>query len=117
MPVYASVDDYADYTGEPTASEFSPRHMARASLCVDKALVGAVYPTDSTGLPTGTDVNGVDLVDVFRDATCAAARPLVEDWDEIPVPPGCCPECQLTTEAFDILRSAGLLPVRLRMVG
>lgn len=117
MPVYATVDDYSDYMGEPNP-EFSPRFMARASQTIDKALVGAIYPTDVNGLPTGTDMSGLTpLADVFRDATCAQARPLVEDWDDIPVPPGCCPDCQLTTETFDILRGAGLLPVRLRMRG
>lgn len=117
MPTYASVDDYADYMGEPTASEFSPRYMTRASLAIDKALVGAIYPTDSGGLPTGNDINGVLLTNVFRDATCAQARTLVEDWDEWPTPPGCCPDCNLTVEAFDILRGAGLLPATIRMVG
>jgi len=116
MPTYASIDDYAEYVGHPV-DEFTPRIMTRASLNVDKALVGAIYDTDTNGLPTGTDVNGQPLADAFRDATCAAARPMVEDWDDIPTPAGCCAECQLTTESFDILRSAGLIPVRIRMRG
>jgi hypothetical protein len=116
MPMYATVDDYAEYVGHPV-EEFTPRHMVRASQCVDKGLLGAIYPTDSNGMPTGNDTNGVPLIEVFRDATCAAARPLVEDWDEIPTPPGCCSECQLTDEAFDILREAGLLPPRFYMHG
>jgi hypothetical protein len=115
-PVYATVDDYADYMGEPTP-EFPPRYMSRASLTIDKALVGAIYNTDSTGLPTDSDVNGVPLTSVLRDATCAQARTMVEDWDDWPTPPGCCPDCNLTAEAFDILRGSGLLPITLRMIG
>lgn len=117
MPTYATIDDYMQYVGY-SVPEFPPRHMVRASQRIDKGLVGAIYPTDADGLPTGNDVNGVPLINVFRDATCAAARPLVEDWDdEIPTPPGCCPDCRLTDEAFDILREAGLLPARLYMRG
>lgn len=112
MPVYATVDDYTDYMGIPNA-EFPPRFMARASAMIDKALVGAIYPTDVNGLPTGTDVTGRLLADVFRDATCAQARPLVEDWDDWGE--GC--PGYLTAEAFDILRLAGLLPIVLRMLG
>jgi hypothetical protein len=117
MPVYATIDDYANYMGEPSTAEFSPRYMTRASLVIDKALVGAIYPTDVNGLPTGTDINGVNLTDVFRDATCAQARTLVEDWEEWPTPVGCCPDCQLTAEAFDILRGSGLIPIVIRMWG
>ncbi len=114
MPVYATVDNYIDYTGNPVPAEIPPRTMVRASQSVDKALVGAIYDTDVNGLPIDTV-----LIAALRDATCAAARPLVEGWDmPIPTPPGCCPDCQLTTEAFDILRGVGLLPIRfLRMRG
>lgn len=115
-PVYATIDDYAVYMGEPI-DEFPPRYMARASQTIDKALVGAIYPTDGTGLPTGDDINGTPLSEVFRDATCAQARTMVEDWDDWPTPPGCCADCQLTAEAFDILRSAGLIPITLRLLG
>lgn len=117
MPVYATIDNYTDYVGV-AVPEFSPRLMARASMVIDKALVGAIYPTDpTTNLPLGTDVNGVALADVFRDATCAQARTLVEDWEDWPTPVGCCPDCQLTAEAFDVLRGAGLIPITLRMLG
>lgn len=119
MPVYADIDDYATYVGVPLAKEFPSRIMTRASLEIDKALVGARYETDDDDMPTDAD-----LIDVLRDATCAQARPLVEQWMasfcddpkkqmQMPAPDGC-----LTTEAYDILFNARLLPVRhLRMRG
>lgn len=122
MPDYADIDDYAAYTGVPLPREFPSRIMTRASLEIDKALVGARYQTDDDGMPTDAS-----LVIAFRNATCAQAVPLVERWmasfcDDpkmkqllmtMPAPDGC-----LTTEAYDILRAARLLPIRhLRMRG
>lgn len=134
MPVYATVDDYVDYTGEPIRQpdewamhagmggpiEIPPRIMSKASLQIDRALIGAVYTTDGAGLPTDTV-----LIEALRDATCAQARPMVKhhvhqlgcDDDKkagkypMPMSSG------LTMEAYDILRAAGLLPVTLRMMG
>lgn len=119
MPDYADIDDYAAYVGVPLAKEFPSRIMTRASLEIDKALVGARYEVDDDDMPTDTE-----LLAALKDATCAQARPLVEHWMasfcddpkkrmQMPAPDGC-----LTTEAYDILRAARLLPVRhLRMRG
>jgi hypothetical protein len=113
-PVYASIDDYAVYTGEPIPAEFPPRIMAKASLEIDKALVGACYETDDDGMPTDSDVR-----EAFRDATCAQARPHVMHYAD-PTAPTMTPPvpfAHLTCEAFDILRGIGLIPITLRMVG
>jgi hypothetical protein len=139
MPTYATIDDYIQYTGipipgpmplDPTMliqdegccgagpTEVPPRIFIRASMAVEKALVGAIYDTDVTGMPTDTT-----LVEVFKDATCAQARPHVECflnppmWGAKGVKPMPPPPEHLTTEAFDILRSAGLIPITLRMLG
>jgi hypothetical protein len=144
MPTYATIDDFIVYTGIPIpapmpadpamlitdgccgsgTNEVPPRIFIRASMAVDKALVGAIYDTDSTGMPTDTT-----LVEVFKDATCAQARPLVDAFLSAQSPWGkdakldtyyverLQQEGALTVEAFDILRSAGLLPITLRMLG
>lgn len=133
MPVYATIDDYIVYTGVPIAApyvpddgllippgpmmptEVPPRVFIRASLAVDKALVGAIYATDTDGLPTDTT-----LIEVFRDATCAQARHMVDCFLNPPLPnqPKPMPYVEhLCTEAFDILRGAGLIPITLRMLG
>ena len=140
MPVYASVDEYIDYVGEPLPSvdewashagmgapmEIPPRIMARASLAIDKALIGARYEVDEDGLPTDAI-----LVEALRDATCAQARPEVKRhmkhqmWVACPEKVDAKAKMHmpslddgLTTEAYDILRGAGLLPVGcLRMRG
>lgn len=136
MPTYATIDDFIVYTGIPIpapmptdpgmlitdgccgsgTNEVPPRVFIRASLSIEKALVGAIYDTDVTGMPTDTT-----LIGVFKDATCAQARPHVECFlnpmlygIKGQTPP---PMEHLTTEAFDILRSAGLLPITLRMLG
>jgi hypothetical protein len=135
MPVYATIDDYIQYTGVPISppympedllipagsagpmgpTEVPPRVFIRASLAIDKALVGAIYTTDVDGLPTDAA-----LLEVFKDATCAQARHMVECFVNPPVPgqPKPVPYMEhLSTEAFDILRGAGLIPITLRMLG
>jgi hypothetical protein len=141
MPVYATIDDYTEYTGEPlptvdewalhagTSSpvELPPRIFIRASLAIDKALVGARYEVDDDGLPTDAD-----LVTALKEATCAQARLLVKEYIHHQKMANCPPDPKmkalmmawpkmddgLATEAYDILRSARLLPVRhLRMRG
>ena len=135
MPVYATVDEYVEYTGEPIRQpdewamhagmggpvEIPPRIMAKASLAIDKALVGARYDVDEDDMPTDTV-----LIEALRDATCAQARPMVKHYVH---QLGCDDDKKagkypmsmsggLTTEAYDILRSVGLLPVGcLRMRG
>lgn len=141
MPVYATVDDYTEYTGEPlptvdewaihagTSSpvEIPPRIFIRASLAIDKALVGARYDIDVDGLPTDAD-----LITALKEATCAQARLLVKQYIHHQKAANCPPDPKmkalwmdmpqmdggLATEAYDILRSARLLPVRfVRMRG
>lgn len=109
QPVYATVDDYITYVGV-AVPEFSPRVMARASRTIDRALVGAIYDTDTGGLPTDATLAGV-----LRDATCAQARPMVDALCQDQSAPA--PDGRLTIEAFDILYVAGLLPTSVRLTG
>jgi len=65
--VYATAADLEAYTGQP-APDNAGRLLARASRLVDRAMVAAVYDTDASGYPDDPDV-----LDGFRDATCAQA--------------------------------------------
>lgn len=113
-PVYATVDDYIVYTGVPAPLEIPPRIMAKASLVIDKALVAAVYDVDDAGYPTDPEVR-----EVLREATSAQARPMVKHLAHMQHPDATQKQQpqemhyhhQLTPEAFEILRAAGLLPV------
>lgn len=64
---YADATDLATWTGS-TAPDNATQLLRTASLVVRKATITAVYATDSTGAPSGTDE-----IDAFRDATCAQA--------------------------------------------
>jgi hypothetical protein len=60
--MYASIDDFGDVT-------VTEDQIRRASLAVDRALIGALYATDDQGMPTDPDV-----VEALRDATVAQTR-------------------------------------------
>lgn len=67
MIVHATEQQLADWTG--TAAPANAALLLRsASLLVDRALVGAVYVTDDTGIATDADV-----LQALADATCAQA--------------------------------------------
>lgn len=104
-PVYADVQAFIEYTGSPADVLMPTSVFARASRVVDMALVGAQYEVDEDGLPVDAG-----RLQALKEATCAQARPLIE-----------CPEQpysgQLTSEAYHVLYTAGLLPVSLRMRG
>jgi hypothetical protein len=111
---YADIDDYARYTGEPLPGEFPPLIMTKSSMEVERALIGARYNVDDNFMPTDQWV-----IDALRDATCAQARPKVRKW-AYPDDPDCCPPVpfqHLTSEAWDVLQSAGLVPVMPRLWG
>jgi hypothetical protein len=74
---YATEAEYVDYSGRGDASgnadsDDVPRWLNRASDLIDEVLIGAVYPVDASGNPTGATV-----IAAFRDACCAQ----VEWWD------------------------------------
>lgn len=67
--VYATPEDWtASPYGAGAAPEDAEARLARASLDVDRVLIGAVYATDSAGLPTSSVV-----AEALRDATIAQA--------------------------------------------
>jgi hypothetical protein len=57
---------YATTTDTDQATE---DQLARASLAVDRALIGALYNTDTDGMPTDTDT-----ITALKEATIAQAR-------------------------------------------
>lgn len=64
--IYASVGDYQQITTDvATPAARVTRLLRDASRCVDRAVIGAIYPTDPQGYPL--DAN---LIDVFKTATC-----------------------------------------------
>ncbi len=67
---YATSADLATWTGA-TAPDNADALLRTASLIVRRATMTATYSVDETGLPTDADV-----VDAFRDATCAQAAAL-----------------------------------------
>lgn len=53
MPLYATLQQYRDWSGDQSA-ELTQRDLTRASRLITAATAGAVYTTDSNGLPTNT---------------------------------------------------------------
>ncbi len=128
-PVYATAGEYAEFTGEPVPGDFNPKVLVRASRRIDRVLIGAIYATDDTGMPTDPKV-----LEAIREATCAQAQ----YWDELGDASGqgtgselgeveigalrlrrsgngkngsgADPARQLSPVAADILRTAGLWP-------
>jgi hypothetical protein len=76
--VYATTVDYQNWSGDTiTPPERVTWLLARASEDVDRALIGAVYPVNTLGMPT-------DAADIqtFNDATCAQAAFRLELSDD-----------------------------------
>ncbi|MEV4091450.1 hypothetical protein [Streptosporangium saharense] len=67
MLVYATAQDYADYTGKP-APDGIDQALERASERIDELLMGAVYAVDPAEMPTDLKVR-----QAVRRATCAQA--------------------------------------------
>lgn len=72
MLVYADADDLATFTGTP-APDNADRLLKGASALARAATRAAIYDTDSTGMPTDTDI-----IEAFRDATCAQAAEWID---------------------------------------
>lgn len=72
MRIFATQQDYRDFTGDPEATA-STRLLRLASVMVSQATRLAVYETDDQHMPTDQRVR-----DAMRDAVCAQ----VEWWDE-----------------------------------
>lgn len=70
---YATIGDFARYTGQPAPDDFDQSLLVRASRRIDRVLIGAIYPVDDAGMPTDPPV-----IEALRDATCALAA----WWDE-----------------------------------
>ncbi|WP_433444557.1 hypothetical protein [Nonomuraea sp. CA-141351] len=67
MLVYATPDDYADYTRKPAPADIEGE-LERASERIDELLTVAVYRTDDTGMPIEPDER-----EALKRATCAQA--------------------------------------------
>jgi hypothetical protein len=134
---YATEHDYATWTGQPVAPDGTHRRLTRASAFIDSVLVGAVYPVDDDGLPTLAA-----HIDALRDAACAQVEFWSvsgdEDgtgtaglWDSVSIGsvrlarfplmfrgasgmagPGMSAANQLAPQAANVLRNAGLFPIR-----
>ena len=72
IPVYADGDDLAAWMGLDDPPDGATPKLRSAAIAVRKATLLAVYAVDTAGLPTNTDV-----LDAFRDATCAQAAALI----------------------------------------
>jgi len=67
--VYATVTQYQDETGDyATPRARVKRELRSASRTIDRALIGAVYPTDADSMPTNPA-----HIDLFMRTTCAQA--------------------------------------------
>lgn len=76
--VYATVDDYQSLIGDVTTPQARvARLLARASLRLDTAMIGAVYATDPNGYPADAG-----LADVMRRATCYQVQFMVDMDDD-----------------------------------
>lgn len=67
--VYATLADYRTWSSDAITPDARVTWLlARASEDVDRALIGAIYPVDTNGMPTDTN----DIA-TFNEATCAQA--------------------------------------------
>ncbi|MFG2380563.1 head-tail connector protein [Streptomyces avermitilis] len=74
---YATVEEFTDYLDPDPVPANASRLLGRASTKLDKLLTGAVYKTDSDGLPTDPA-----LAAVFREAVCIQAQYIDSLGDE-----------------------------------
>lgn len=66
--VYATQNDYRAWAEKPDAV-VSGAVLARASLAIDNALIGARYAHDAAEMPTEPKI-----IEAMRDATCAQVQ-------------------------------------------
>ena len=69
---YATEAEYITWSGDATAS-IGQSLLVRASLVIDSVLIGTVYDTNSSSLPTNPDI-----IEALSDAVCAQ----IQWWDE-----------------------------------
>lgn len=75
--VYATIAQYRDeITDELTPDWLVTKALRRASMVIDYALIGAVYPTDDDSMPTVPA-----HIQLFMRATCAQAEWMLENND------------------------------------
>ena len=78
MGVYATVSDYRTWSLDTVTPDARVTWLlARASEDIDRALIAAVYPVDTNGMPT----NATDIA-TFNAATCAQAAFRLEVSDD-----------------------------------
>lgn len=76
--IYAAVADYRTWSDDAITPDTRVTWLlARASEDIDRALIGAVYPVDGSGMPTSADD-----VQTFQDATCAQVAFRIELSDD-----------------------------------
>lgn len=125
---YATVQDFEDYLAPDALPSASGRLLERASTIVDEMVIGAVYSVDDEDMPTEPKV-----LAAFKSATLAQAHYMTVAGDEtnalqgfISVTQGSVSYSRATSssgtnssatgsryssDAYGILRVAGLLPV------
>lgn len=74
---YATVEEFTDYLDPDPAPTTAARLLRDSSEIIDSLLIGAMYATDDSGMPTEADV-----IDALKRATCAQARYTLELGDE-----------------------------------
>ncbi|MFF3558967.1 hypothetical protein ACFYXS_02845 [Streptomyces sp. NPDC002574] len=74
---YATVEEFTEYLDPDPVPANAARLLSRASTKLDQILTGAVYKTDSDGLPTDPA-----LAAVFREAVCIQAQYIAALGDE-----------------------------------
>lgn len=124
MPTYVTPAEYATFLGTDPAPANTERLLRRASVTIDSLLVGAVYQTDTNGLPTDAD-----LLEVIKECVCLQAQFITALGDEtgamqnvskmtlgnqsidraFPVTTGGTP--RLSPDVLDLLRIHGLHPI------
>lgn len=124
--VYATPQELAAWLGLDEPPVGASQALRDASLIIDEQLSGAVYDTDTDGMPTDPWV-----IDAIRDATCAQAafkpkgsntpapeggRPSAVKVDKVSTnfatnpTTGAVVEDAYSQQAVNILRVAGLVP-------
>lgn len=67
--IYATVDDFTDFLDPDPVPANASRMLREASREVEDMTLTAFYETDTNGYPTDAEV-----IEAFRDATCAQAE-------------------------------------------
>jgi hypothetical protein len=76
--VYATYTDYTSYTSDAVTTQSRVTLLlTKASVIIDRALIGAVYATDPQGYPTDAG-----LLDVVMKATCEQVLFMVDLDDD-----------------------------------